>query len=79
MILEILKYTHKNKTIKQVTLVRCIGHYITVDAVGLTNGTIGISLGLPMVPLVPTFLPMVTLAPMVPLADEKRSGFSGYQ
>ena len=32
-----------------------------------------------MVPLVPTFLPMVTLARMVPLAAEKRSGFSGYQ
>ena len=32
-----------------------------------------------MVPLVPTFLPMVTLAPMVPLAAEKRSGFSCYQ
>ena len=32
-----------------------------------------------MVPLVPTFLPIVTLAPMVPLAAEKRSGFSCYQ
>ena len=32
-----------------------------------------------MAPLVPTFLPMVTLAPKVPLAAEKRSGFSGYQ
>ena len=32
-----------------------------------------------MVPLVPTFPPMVTLAPMVPLAAEKRSGFSCYQ
>ena len=32
-----------------------------------------------MVQLVPTFRPMVTLAPMVPLAVEKRSGFSGYQ
>ena len=29
--------------------------------------------------MVPTFPPMVTLAPMVPLAAEKRSGFSGYQ
>ena len=38
-----------------------------------------VPLGLPMVPLVPTFPPMVTLAPMVPLAAEKRSGFSGYQ
>ena len=38
-----------------------------------------VPLGLPMVPLVPTFLPMVTLAPMVPLAAEKRSGFSCYQ
>ena len=32
-----------------------------------------------MVSLVPTFPPMVTLTPMVPLAVEKRSGFSGYQ
>ena len=32
-----------------------------------------------MVPLVPTFLPMVTLAPMVPLAAVKRSVFSCYQ
>ena len=32
-----------------------------------------------MLPLVPTFLPMVTLAPMVPLAAEKCSGFSCYQ
>ena len=32
-----------------------------------------------MVPIVPTFPPMVTLAPMVLLAAEKRSGFSGYQ
>ena len=32
-----------------------------------------------MVPLVPTFPPMVTLARMVPLATEKCSGFSGYQ
>ena len=38
-----------------------------------------VPLGLPMAALVPTFLPMVTLAPMVPLAAEKRSGFSGYQ
>ena len=37
-------------------------------------------LGLPMLPLgLPTFPPMVTLALMVPLAAEKRSGFSGYQ
>ena len=35
-----------------------------------------VPLGLPMVPLVPTLRPMVT---MVPLATEKRSGFSGYQ
>ena len=35
-------------------------------------------LGLPMVPLVPTFRPVVTLAPKVPLATEKRSGFYGY-
>ena len=32
-----------------------------------------------MVPLVPTFAPMVTLAPLVPLAAEKRSGFSCFQ
>ena len=32
-----------------------------------------------MVPLVSTFPTMVTLAPMVQLAAEKRSGFSGYQ
>ena len=32
-----------------------------------------------MVPLLPTFQPMVSLATMVPLAAEKRSGFSGYQ
>ena len=32
-----------------------------------------------MVPLVPTFPPMVALALMVPLAAEKRSGFSSYQ
>ena len=38
-----------------------------------------VPLELPMVPLVPTFLPMVILAPMVPLAAEKRSGFSCYQ
>ena len=38
-----------------------------------------VPLGLPMVLLVPTFLPMVTLAPMVPLAAEIRSGFSCYQ
>ena len=39
---EIMKYAHKNKTIKTSNIiVRFIGHYITVDAVGLTNGTIG--------------------------------------
>ena len=38
-----------------------------------------VPLELPMLPLVPTFRPMVTLAPMVPLATENRSGFSGYQ
>ena len=31
-----------------------------------------------MVPMVPTLTPMVTLAPMVSLAADKRSGFSGY-
>ena len=38
-----------------------------------------VPLGLPMVPLVLTFPPPVTLAPKVTLAVEKRSGFSGYQ
>ena len=38
-----------------------------------------VPLGLPMVPFVPTFPPMVTLALMVPLAAEKRSGLSGYR
>ena len=38
-----------------------------------------VPLGLPMVQLVPTFPPMVTFAPMVPLAAEKRTGFYGYQ
>ena len=38
-----------------------------------------IPLGLPMVPFVPTFLLMVKLAPMVPLAAETSSGFSGYK
>ena len=38
-----------------------------------------VPLALPMVPLAPTFPPMVTSAPMVSLAAEKRSGFSSYQ
>ena len=32
-----------------------------------------------MLQLVPTFPPMVTLVPIVPLAAEKRLGFSGYK
>ena len=47
---------------------------LRTEPVGLTNGT-----GTLRLPMVPTFPPMVTLAPIVPLAAEIRALFSGYQ
>ena len=62
-------YTLKKK--KHEKQVGCIDRYITVDTIGLFN----------LVPWVhvPTFTPMVPLAPMVQLTAEKRSWLSGFQ
>ena len=71
--IEILKYTHQKIEYKNKLDVLIIILLLTPLGIPM------VPLGLPMVPMVPTFPPMVSLAPVVPLAAEKRSGFSGYQ
>ena len=71
--IEILKYTHKKYEYKNKLDILIIILLLTPMELPM------VPLELPMVPMVPTYPPMVTVAPMVPLAAEKRSGFSDYQ